>query len=349
MPGQGVPTIAIVIFASFAAVALFLALNGQRMKTSQPMIQPQGATPIVSPPPLKYRVEQTRYDTQLDDQMRPMYAPAVRQASERFPSLNSPKPASPPTSKTIADTPYFSSNADVVQTNRLTENQQLKASALVIDRGQKIQLPTTVGGLEGEGLQLDVARPERINNPSGRIVAGTLIPAILETPLDTSRGGFARAIISSDVRSFDGRNILIPKGGKLIGQYGSDVAAGQDRVLLIWERISLPDGRQIVIEAPSADARGAAGIPGKVHGNFVGRFLNSLLQTGLNIATFRASSKASAGTVIIGPNGFPSSAESSNAEGYRRKITVPAGQSLSVFVSQDIDFGTGSDSGLSRQ
>lgn len=38
---------------------------------------------------------------------------------------------------------------------------------------------------------------------------GTLIPAVLESALDSTRAGFARAIVSRDVRGFDGTQVLI--------------------------------------------------------------------------------------------------------------------------------------------
>jgi type IV secretion system protein VirB10 len=34
----------------------------------------------------------------------------------------------------------------------------------------------------------------------------------------------------------------------LIGEYDSQIAAGQTRVLLAWDRLTLPDGRSIVLD-----------------------------------------------------------------------------------------------------
>jgi len=58
-----------------------------------------------------------------------------------------------------------------------------------------------------------------------------------------------------------GRYRLIPQGSKLIGMYDSQVAFGQDRVLLVWNRLVMPDGRSIVLERqPGADTQGFAGL-----------------------------------------------------------------------------------------
>ncbi len=58
-----------------------------------------------------------------------------------------------------------------------------------------------------------------------------------------------------------GRILLIPQGSRLIGDYDADVAFGQSRVLLAWNRLILPDGRSITLERqPGADPRGFAGL-----------------------------------------------------------------------------------------
>src|SRR6185295_13567797 len=49
-------------------------------------------------------------------------------------------------------------------------------------------------------------------NLSTTIIVGTIIPAVLETALNTDLPGNARAIVSRDVRSFDGSAVLIPRG-----------------------------------------------------------------------------------------------------------------------------------------
>jgi hypothetical protein len=56
-------------------------------------------------------------------------------------------------------------------------------------------------------------------------------------------------------------NSCIPQGARLIGQYDSQIAFGQSRVLLVWNRIIMPNGKSIVLERQSgADAEGYAGL-----------------------------------------------------------------------------------------
>src|SRR5882762_836905 len=59
-----------------------------------------------------------------------------------------------------------------------------------------------------------------------------------------------------------GKFLLIPQGSRRIGQYDSQISFGQKRVLLVWNRIMLPDGKSIVLERQQgADARGCLSAP----------------------------------------------------------------------------------------
>ena len=94
-----------------------------------------------------------------------------------------------------------------------------------------------IGGVGG-----GTARATAMVNPSTTITQGTLIPAILETAINTDVPGFARAVVSQDVRSFDGKRLLIPRSSRLIGQYQSGVQQDQRRAYVIWTRLIRPDG-----------------------------------------------------------------------------------------------------------
>ena len=79
-------------------------------------------------------------------------------------------------------------------------------------------------------------------DPKTTVTQGTLIPALLETAIDTDVPGYVRAVVSSDVRSFDGAHVLVPRSSRLIGQYKSGLTAGQKRAYVIWTRLIRPDG-----------------------------------------------------------------------------------------------------------
>jgi type IV secretion system protein TrbI len=86
------------------------------------------------------------------------------------------------------------------------------------------------------------------------------------TGLNSDLPGFVTAQVTENAYdSATGRILLIPQGSRLIGQYDSVIAVGQNRALLVWNRIILPDGSSIRIDnAPATDAAGYAGLADKV-------------------------------------------------------------------------------------
>ena len=81
-----------------------------------------------------------------------------------------------------------------------------------------------------------------------------------------------------------GRARLIPQGARLIGIYDSQVAFGQSRVLLVWTRLIMPNGRSIVLERqPGADAAGYAGLEDGVENHWGALFKAALLSTLLGV------------------------------------------------------------------
>lgn len=106
--------------------------------------------------------------------------------------------------------------------------------------------------------------PDRVAAPASPNVlqAGAVIPAALITGIRSDLPGQITAQVTENVYdSPTGRILLVPQGTRLIGQYDSGVGFGQRRVLLVWNRLILPNGRSIVLERqPSADAEGYAGL-----------------------------------------------------------------------------------------
>ncbi len=66
-------------------------------------------------------------------------------------------------------------------------------------------------------------------DPQTTVTQGTLIPAVLETAIDTDVPGFVRAVVSQDVRILRRHAACcVPRSSRLIGQYQSR-AAGRAR------------------------------------------------------------------------------------------------------------------------
>lgn len=86
-----------------------------------------------------------------------------------------------------------------------------------------------------------------------------------------------------------GVHLLIPQGTRVIGTYDSVVAFGQERALVVWQRIIMPDGSSIVIEnLPGTDTAGNAGLDDQVNFHtwrlIKGIALSTLLGVGTELA-----------------------------------------------------------------
>ncbi|MDB5678259.1 TrbI/VirB10 family protein [Sphingomonas bacterium] len=197
------------------------------------------------------------------------------------------------------------------------------------------------GGSAG-ALSTVRARASVMRNRATTVSQGTLIPAVLETALDSTRPGPARALVTRDVRGFDGSKVLIPRGSRLIGEYKADLQPGQNRALVIWTRLVRPDGATIALGSPSADPLGRVGIKGRVNSHFLERFASAFLQTALSVGTGYAaglSGNNNSVAILSVPGSVVGSASPlSGSEQFQRTLRVKQGVSVSVFVARDLDF-----------
>lgn len=131
--------------------------------------------------------------------------------------------------------------------------------------------------------------PDRLARPASPFVvqAGTIIPAALITGIRSDLPGQITAQVTEAV--FDsptGRVKLVPQGARLIGVYDSQVAFGQSRVLLVWTRLIMPNGRSIVLERQQgADAGGYSGLEDEVDNHWKGLLGAAALSTLLSVGS----------------------------------------------------------------
>lgn len=131
--------------------------------------------------------------------------------------------------------------------------------------------------------------PDRVQEKASPYVvqAGTVIPAALITGINSDLPGQITAQVTEHVYdSPTGSHLLIPQGARLIGQYDSQVAFGQRRVLLVWNRIVMPDGTSIVLERlQGADTGGFSGLEDEVDYHWGQLFRAAALSTLLGVGT----------------------------------------------------------------
>jgi len=187
-----------------------------------------------------------------------------------------------------------------------------------------------IGGVGGAPAQ---ATP--MTNPSTTVTQGTLIPAILETAIDTDVPGFVRAVVSEDVRSFDGTRILVPRSSRLVGQYQSGLQGGQKRAFVIWTRLIRPDGASVNLASPAVGFDGTTGLEGDVNSNFFGRFGSALL---LSVVDGLAAVASGGASVVLGGGSSAAAAAIEQDGKIGPTVRVRQGEPIRVFTSRDLDF-----------
>ncbi len=96
--------------------------------------------------------------------------------------------------------------------------------------------------------------------------AGSIIPGALVTAINTDLPGEIIGQVTENVYdSASGNYLLVPQGSKLLGKYQSLVSNGQNRALLVWQRLIYPNGNSIVLDGMAGtDQIGQSGLADQV-------------------------------------------------------------------------------------
>jgi type IV secretion system protein VirB10 len=187
--------------------------------------------------------------------------------------------------------------------------------------------------------------PERIGGPSSPYIlqSGSVIPAALITGIRSDLPGQVTAQVTQNVYdSPTGRILLIPQGARLVGDYDSEIAAGQERVLLAWDRLILPGGRSIRLDRqPGTDARGIAGLADRTDHHWGSMLRAALVSTLLGVGAELGSDGDDA-IVRALRDGSQDTINQSGRRLVERQMNIPptltirAGFALRVLVTRDL-------------
>ncbi len=346
LPRARMTGVAISVLCGVLGLGLFTALDAKRRAPAAneaDAAAPQ--TTISSPPNLTIpqldppapQTEQVAFAETIPNipQFAAAYSPSPPPAAQYAAApVFAPPPASPSPTPTVSARPTRAPSASAGSNDGI----------LLMDVGPgdgRVTVGAKDPAAEGAAGDEQAVRATVIRNRSSLVSQGTMIPAVLETPINSSRAGLARAIVTADVRGFDGSRVLIPRGSRLIGEAKGDAQAGQKRVLVNWTRLIRPDGVAIRIGSPAADSLGGAGIKGSVNTYFLERFGNAILQTSMSIGIAKAS-RSAGDSVLIGVSG-----QAGGTIAQTPIFNVPAGPTIavsqgaqiSIFVAKDLDFG----------
>lgn len=190
--------------------------------------------------------------------------------------------------------------------------------------------------------------PDRVMSAASPCVlqAGAVIPASLITGLRSDLPGEVTAQVTEDVYdSPTGKFLLIPQGARLIGQYDAQIAFGQSRALLVWNRLIMPNGKSIVLERqPGTDSEGYAGLEDEVDNHwgmlFKAAILSTLLSVGSEAGTNNSNSENNLAQAIRqgGSQSFNQIGEQvvGRSLSIQPTITIRPGFPVRVLVTHDL-------------
>jgi type IV secretion system protein VirB10 len=311
----------IAIVAGLGAVTLW-GMNSARVAPPQTIGGKQVQAEVPPPVPAEAItpvVQQPQVAPQADPAPQPVYAAPPQPAVAINPYAN--------------PTVVFDSGAAPGSTALAAPGEPAAATAATGNSAS--DFASRIGGVGGAPAQA-----KAMVNPSTTVTQGTLIPAVLETAIDTNVPGYVRAVVSQDVRSFDGTKVLVPRSSRLIGQYQSGLQNGQKRAYVIWTRLIRPDGASVNLASPAIGFDGTTGLAGKVSGNsFFSRFGSAMLLSVVG----GVGSLVSGGTAGLLVGGASQSAASTAAQQDGQKsptVRVRIGEPIRIFTARDLDFST---------
>ena len=159
--------------------------------------------------------------------------------------------------------------------------------------------------------------------------------------------GQVRALVSYDVYAESGRRVMLPRGTRLIGEYNTAIAKGQDRLFVVWTRAIRPDGIDISLLSGGSDPLGRSGLPGEVDNHFWKIFGTSALLSiigagaataGVNTGQDQLNSAAVYRSEVAASFNRSASGVLDKYLDIKPTITIANGEKLKVFVARDLDF-----------
>lgn len=319
--GEGLGMLAGVTLVAVLGGVTLWSMDAARTGQQQPPTQP---APAAAPPPVDA-------------------APAV--PAEAITPQGNPNLAAPPQQAVLAAPPQGAVMAAPASNPAASPTVVFDASSLPIGMGAPAAPVAVPAGASGNGADDFATRIGGVGgsaataaasfDPKTTVTQGTLIPAVLETAIDTDVPGYVRAVVSVDVRSFDGSRVLVPRSSRLIGQYKSGLQAGQKRAYVIWTRLIRPDGVSVNIASPAVGFSGETGLAGKVNTHFFERFGSAML---LSVVGGLSAIGGNAGVIIAGGGQSAAAAAVGQSAQIGPTVRVRQGQPIRVFTARDLDF-----------
>lgn len=223
-----------------------------------------------------------------------------------------------------------------------------EAGAAPVSKAQGARRPGSP--LRGFVDQTTSARP--LAHPDSLLLRGTYIRCVLESRIVSDIPGFTSCNVVEPVYSFDGKQLLIPKGSMVLGSY--DHGPVGERIAVVWDRIVTPNGIDVNMSSPGVDNLGGSGTPGYLDSHWPSRISSAVLISLMSDAFLYEGEKHGPQTNSIGAGGVvvQSPYQSNTAQTLQNlanqavrqsanrapTLTVNQGSIVTIYVAKDVDF-----------
>jgi type IV secretion system protein VirB10 len=183
-------------------------------------------------------------------------------------------------------------------------------------------------------------RASVLANRNFLVTAGTQIPCVLQTAMDSTLPGLTSCILPRAVLSDNGRVVLLEKGTRVLGEFRGGLQQGQSRIFIVWTRAITPRGIAIDLGSPAADALGRTGLGGETETFFFKRFGGALLLSIFGDLGSAASDRISGANETARAPSQAAGIALQNDLRIQPRLRAPQGTDMTIFAARDFDFST---------
>lgn len=190
------------------------------------------------------------------------------------------------------------------------------------------------------------ATPDALANvlahPEWIVPKGTIFHCLPQEPIDTQLPGPVKCLVTDEVWSADGTNLLIDRGSTVNGEMQRGLELGQDRAFTLWTDLLTTHFVTVTLDSPAADDLGQIGAPGNLNDHLWEKIKTAVLLTAVQTASNVATNAVQAeGTTCLSIGSYgPSLAEQALAHDLDIPTTLYRNQAqpLTVYVNRNLDF-----------
>ncbi len=302
------------------------------LQSQRPKREPAPVAALLALPALSGQSELARYLEQMEVE-RLQRQELARRSKVSFDDLNSERP------NKISGLPSMGGVAPGGAQPRPAENARDEANR----QDEKLAF---LHDRRTDETELD----EELSSPRSpdTLLAGTIIPGLLITGLNSDLPGEILGQVSQNVYdTVTGHRLLLPQGTKVLGVYDARISYGQERMLIVWTRLILPNGRSIAIGGmPGVDVAGNAGLSDQVNNHYAkilsGIVLGSLVGAGAQVAEGRNYTTSNPSFSELAVQGAAKNVNEVGQEITKKNLNIQPtleirpGYRFNIFVNKDI-------------